>query len=322
MDSMIDKNSIEYQESKRKYLQIIAENKEWLHNDYVCTAEQIKTRIKELILNPQSNENLVAGLKDGKLRLYKKVSPNMIMEILTVEDAFDTILSAHIQSSHGDADTTYKAMSNTHSVLMFCVNAVIDSCSSCAKSADEQRRGVWRMNIVKVNPRLPTSTYNKASYLLIMKEEATNFIILRSLYPSLQEVAFELMKIFVEFNYPKKIVVADNLQTYKQLMVLVRAINPGPKMPEILQSSKKEIFEADKTEVLNEIEDWATMENGLHWDQYCHMVQYKMNTEKKDLTRLDPKYKVNGVPFKLFFKYEPHSLMEWVPKSAGNLTET
>ena len=322
--------NLNYVEVKRNYFNTVA-------SLLPIISEPLSTRksVEEAMTRIRFDSSLVQDLSiktvSGKEKLFVKRLKNFWKEVVPVEDSFNIMLDAHLECGHGDATETYNAVKNIYSVHILSARWLVESCNVCNSSQSEtsnvlassisdqninnsRPRGKWRLNVIK-----DVNLYNsseRVSLLLILKEDTTNFLILRALYESSEGFALELMKIFTEFGYPEKVCVPNMYQFYQKIFLLVSALNPAEIVPiEEVASDQLTIFEKDKGEVLIEIRKWMAMMDDIYWEQCCHIVQYKLNTTKKILTRLydSSNEKCVGIPYNQFFEHRFKTKMTWIP---------
>lgn len=319
---------VNYDQVKINYFDRVEKNVEML-KEPLFTKQGILNKIVQLTKNPSDAQYCVVQIVAGEHKLYVKNSSNPFivskmpyLEIIPVEDAFDALLDAHVTCKHGDVTSTYKILTRKYSLPIFCAKWIVESCNVCNSNKEDTQnptetkivkkvltRGLWRLNMIRDN--ILTSNDSKASFLLILKEEVTNFIILRPMYETLEEQSLDLVKLFTEFGYPEKVFVPDLISFYKSIFQIVYSIYPVVNIPVEEVSHLKSVFEEDKKEVLNEIKNWMDMMQDTYWEQSCHIVQYKLNTTEKPFTRLYSNEQFVGIPFNEFFKYEFRTKMTW-----------
>ncbi|KAJ8708692.1 hypothetical protein PYW08_010074 [Mythimna loreyi] len=314
--------TLDYEQVKKNYFNLLTKNKHLL-KDPICTREGIEEKIKLFGTNPREVQDLVLKHVNGKNRLFVKKNSYQTLEILPIDEAFDVLLEAHLISDHGNPATTYEKVSEYYSLPLFVSSWIFESCNVCnptkkpkpdnaqvvVKSSNKSGRGVWRLNIIQ-DSTLP-SNCRRVCYLLILKEDTTNFVILRPLYDSSDEFALDLAKLFAEFGYPEKVYVPNMIEFYKKIFSLVYIINPEIKIS-VNEIKDNRVFQTDLLEVLTEIHKWMRMTADTYWEQSCLLVQYKLNTTEKKFTRLFSKEEFIGVPFHQFFNYRFRTKMNWI----------
>lgn len=331
----IEYGAINYVQVSKNYFDFIEKEAHLLKGPNMFTRPGIEESIKLITMDPREAKNFIIENDNGRNRLYLKKSATKFLEVLPVEEVFDMLLKIHVGGQHCSASNIHKKISEKYSVPIFCSGWIVESCNVCnpakgppdqtpdeteivEKRSNKSHRGLWRLNIIKDNS-LPTNC--RACFLLILKEDTTNFLVLRPIFESAEELALDLMKLFTEFGYPEKVCVPNMLIFYKKVFHMVFLINPVVNIT-VEEITDNNIFENDKEEVLNEIQNWTKMMDDTYWEQSCHIVQYKLNTNEKLFTRLYSQEKIVGIPFNEFFNYRFRTKMTWItPPHLINKTE-
>lgn len=122
--------SINYEETKAKYEELVNANTELMNRHPLSTNQKIEDKIRQ-IQNMEATELDLAVLNhSSKTKLYRK-RENKLLEVLSVDDSFSVILDTHISLGHTSAAITYKELVSKLSIPTFAVSWVVLACNVC-----------------------------------------------------------------------------------------------------------------------------------------------------------------------------------------------
>lgn len=331
----------DYDNAKARFNEYAERNKSLILNDPLSTREKIRDKIIQTLKNPMQTHDFVVRCAEGKNKLFKKkrskylevISVDEIFEVLSNSAMRDNICPSYRVISEeyyvpmfavlwfqeiwrgpvkhvptGEHETVTSIDIRTEIKIRNAKRRIErrkieNTKQEKVKKVNKDPSNVWRLSIIEGSSVLKNcdDERNRVDYLLILKEDHTNFLLLKPFFECNEELALELSNIFAEYGYPDKVYAKHLLNLCQNIFKLVREIDPKFKVS-VQRSSRVVFFRRDETEVLDEIHKCMEKQqtDDIYWDQCCHIVQYKLNMTERVFTSMETKEECSGIPYYLF----------------------
>lgn len=247
---------------------------------------------------------------------------NRSSTIVPLENSHLTIKKAHLATDHGNPKEMQEWLAKNYLLVHeMCAKVYYELCSRCnaedklndhselvasvqvpnsddeegeEKDLDQMLPPVESLDhkcsvdIMDISQK-PDNNYK---YLLIYKDEKTNFIQLRPLNDCNEaDIAVELVKILMDFGPPECISVdEDNVKLFQLILKRVDILSNTK-----IQLAKHKADSAVIKQVAQNIVHWMNKTSCTNWGTGCHVVQWEMNNLDED--GKTPFYRVFGYKY-------------------------
>ncbi|CAH0598305.1 unnamed protein product [Chrysodeixis includens] len=299
---------IDYDVAKQRYLKAVKDHH--INTGLISTNAGIQRVIKDIENKVIKTEHFVVKLRRRRKYLYQK-RRTRFFRILSDEETFDTVLKHHFGLKHQHERLTISIVRKYYSVSQRNIRAALNACTRCYPQPPPPDTRIklpggrtWRLNIV---PFAINVLPDVSNYLLVYKENMTNFVILRPIPIEFEGMVVTLLKICLEFGPPNVVLVSEKLDFYKDLLQKPVTIGFSPKIT--VRLIPADIIANDTAEVEAELTKWCEENENKDWDIGCHIVQLKMNTTKKKIIRFGKPTQELEIPYNLMFRGEANNML-------------
>ncbi|XP_029162592.1 KRAB-A domain-containing protein 2-like [Nylanderia fulva] len=217
--------------------------------------------------------------------LKRKTSNEPVIYVIAMEDYYDKLLEAHIQTGHGGRDKMQYYIKEKYRITKVACEIFVSCCGTCNRKRVAPKRGVVIKPILsdRFNVRGQVNLIDFQScrdgefnWLLNYQDHATKFLHLRPLRSKhAANVAEELSKIFFTWRAPT-ILQSDNGREFVAAVIheLVsiwphcRIVHGRPRHPQSQGS-----VERSNADVENMLRAWMIDNDSINWGRGCHEVQ-------------------------------------------------
>ncbi|XP_073966897.1 SCAN domain-containing protein 3-like [Choristoneura fumiferana] len=271
----------------------------------------------------------VMETEDKDFLIVKKKSINdPSVRIVATEEYFDILTEIHKTTGHGGRDKIMYSIKDKLYIPKKAIEMFIKFCAVCEMKRSLPRKGIVTKPIISkdFNSRgqvdlidFQSAADGKYKWLMNYQDHATKFLHLRPLASKkAAEVAFELLKIFLEFGAPL-ILQSDNgkeftahvIEEIVQLWPECQIIHGGPRRPQTQGS-----VERSNQDVENMLRCWMRDNNSVNWSVGCYFVQYCKNSSFHRI--------IGRSPYRALFGSDPKTILKGtnIPNSVISAIQT
>jgi hypothetical protein len=233
----------------------------------------------------------VMNIGQSKVLILKRQSESdSIVEIVAAEDYYRVLMKCHESTGHGGQDKMLFSLKSKYFIPTQAVITFIKLCRVCSSKKTFPKKGIVVRPITSTefNSRgqvdlidLQSTPDERYKWLLHYQDHLTKFTFLRPLTSKrAAEVAFELLKIFLEVGCPN-ILQSDNGREFtaaiiKELVSMwpsCKIVNGRPRHP----ASQGSVERANQ-DVENMLRSWLADNNSKKWSIGCYFVQFQKNS--------------------------------------------
>lgn len=250
-----------------------------------------------------------------KVIVKPKSLDDNIIYVTPIEEFFDKIDEQHKATGHGGRDKVLHNLRKKCNIPKLAVEIYGELCTICNLKKSQKYAGLVVTPITSkdFNVRgqvnlidFQSCADGKYKWLLNYQDHSTKFLYLRPLQTKkATEVAFELLKIFLEQGAPV-ILQSDNGREFtaeiiKEMVLLwpeCKIVHERPRHPQSQGS-----VERSNQDVEQMLRIWMEEHKNIHWSIGCYFVQWQKNTSLhriigrspyKSLYGADPKIGLNS----------------------------
>ncbi|XP_073960838.1 KRAB-A domain-containing protein 2-like [Choristoneura fumiferana] len=238
---------------------------------------------------------------EQKLIFKRKTPDDHIIRIVGAEDCFDIVVDAHIKTDHGGYDKIIKTLRHMYCIPKTSIDFIVASCNVCLMNNSESRRKADNRTSQVFHDVGQVSLINMClepdhefKFILFYLDRSTKFMLLRPLVTNtFNEVAMELLKIFLDIGPPQRLGTYDRVYFGKVLSLVRAAYGNFHNISLILPVKLPEISAID---VKNMLKKWQQQSGSRNWAMGCYMVQWENNCTNTSDDRS---------PYETVFKMKP-----------------
>ncbi|XP_028176907.1 melanoma-associated antigen C1-like [Ostrinia furnacalis] len=220
----------------------------------------------------------VIKIAEKDVLIMKKTSPDCpVVQVMPMEDYYDVLLDIHTEFGHCNS-AKFQDIIRTKNLIITkkAVDVFVSLCPIC----DSQLSGNYNISGCIGIIDMQSVPDGQFKWIIYYQDQATKFIHVRPLCSKEgSEVAFELLKIFLDFGMPYILQSDNELDPTKVVEELIKLWPECKKIngvPLPLQTQRSE--DSISQEIENLI--WAWMRDNItsEWVTGCFFVQYNKNT--------------------------------------------
>lgn len=269
-------------------------NRELLYNKILETKISTTVCMKYEVITVQGEDWLI----------QRRTNTNdYIVRFIPSEFCFDIITTAHIVTGHGNSIITESAIPSKYIYPKFCIPIILKYCNVCRSSSvsatEDKIESCWNISIVEME-----KTEQTFKYLMICIEKYSEYTLLRPLMSkSVYEVSMELLKIFSQFGVPNTVMTTKNLVKFMNAVAAkVLAYCPWSKFQVSRTQIELSVLKYNINNILRELNNWIAETGCNKWEIGCHIVQWKVNTTRKNIScfRINNSFAID-IPYNCFF---------------------
>lgn len=224
------------------------------------------------------------------LVLKRKTHDDPLVQILPIDEYYDILTEFHKSTGHGGRDKMIFGLRKKYSIPRPIVEIFVKLCKFCNCKKSLPKKGIIVRPITSkdFNVRgqvdlidLQSTPDRGFKWLMNYQDHSTKFLHLRPLKSKrAAEVAFELLKIFLEFGAPH-ILQSDNGREFTAAVIeeLVgmwpdcKIVHGRPRNP-----SSQGSVERSNQDVENMLRGWLNDNNSTNWSVGCYFIQWQKNS--------------------------------------------
>ncbi|XP_045761772.1 KRAB-A domain-containing protein 2-like [Maniola jurtina] len=314
MADLHENEAFNYEESKIKYFEEILQKRSKIK--YFPYDEESK---KEFILFVKSKkkpyymkfDTIKSSNNDELLILKRRIPGDPITEVLPVTKCFDVMAEIHLLERHALSSEMAAKLKLIYHISPIVISIFVRTCNVC------QSKYHWNVKISNYTPqfsvlckiiRLYSDPDNRFSHIIIYVDTVSNYVLIRPTYSEdVYVVAYELLKIFLDFGLPENLIVGDKDAFYTTIMEILESTDVFPSLPSVIR--KKNIYRLDwasQTTTLL-ITSWMRTRNSRNWAIGLKEIQWHLNN-LVDFKILNSRKLTDGTnsPFNAHFGFIPN----------------
>ncbi|XP_051160539.1 KRAB-A domain-containing protein 2-like [Leptopilina boulardi] len=235
---------------------------------------------------------------ENHLILKRKKEKNQLIYVIAIEDYYEKLLEAHIQTGHGGRDRMLYYIRNKWRISRQACELFIQCCESCNRKKSFSKKIIEPINSEGFNIRgqvdiIDFQSCSDGDYKWIMnyQDYATKFIQLRPLKSKhAANIAEELLTIFCTFGAPQilqsnngQVFVASVVTELTRICHIFKIVHGHSRHPSNQES-----------DIENMIRAWMVDNKSTNWSHGIYEVQWAKNTTKHKILNLTPYEAVFG----------------------------
>ncbi|XP_023949840.2 uncharacterized protein LOC112054324 [Bicyclus anynana] len=284
-------------------------NYEACKKEYLAKLEKMRFVRKNCPLNEKSKKELISLVKNktgldakyevimhnNKETLILKRVPGMpIVEVLQATECFAVMAEAHLLEDHSPCAQMELFLKAFYSIPTILIDIFLHSCNVCNLNGtvkNKKKLEIEETSAQKLNKMYTTeftvyctiipiqmASDNGLCYVIVYVDACTNYVVLRSTYSRGHHVvAYELLKIFLDFGIPQYLKVYYGDEYYKTILEILNTTDIFLQLPDVKCIKSKKAIDWATVNSISLLKLWASASNSPNWAMGLKEVQWQLN---------------------------------------------
>ncbi|XP_069355657.1 KRAB-A domain-containing protein 2-like [Maniola hyperantus] len=218
---------------------------------------------------------------DELLILKRRIPDDPVVEVLPATKCFDVIAEIHLLEHHAPSSEIAAKLKSTYFIPPTVISIFVRACNVCQSNSHwnvKCSNYISQFSVLCTILKLNSAPDNKFSHIIVYVDTLTNYVLIRPTYSKdIHVVAYELLKIFLDFGLPENLIVGESNVFYTTLMDILKSTDVFPCLPcVILKRNLYKLDWASQTTTLL-IESWMRTRNTSNWAIGLKEIQWHLN---------------------------------------------